>query len=86
MKTKVIFKKIKWFHDSIETIEALFPEEIESKDCILGYAHIGQHSEIHKDFLIDGSKEDYSVKTATKKEYNDLYNELLYIGYDLEIV
>lgn len=86
MKTKVIFKKIKWFHDGTTTIEALFPEETESKNCILGYTHIGQHSEIHKEFLIDDSKEDYFVTTATKEEYNDLYNELLSIGYDLEVV
>ena len=57
MKTKVIFKKIYWFNaeNPIVEINAIFPEEIESKvngeTLYMGYAHIGQHTAIHEDFL-----------------------------------
>ena len=47
MKTKVIFKKISWFDEPnpIVEINAIFPEEIESKvngeTLYMGYVHIG---------------------------------------------
>ena len=50
MKTKVVFKKISWFDEPnpIVEINAIFPEEIESKvngeTLYMGYAHIGQRS------------------------------------------
>lgn len=93
MKTKVIFKKIAFFNEdepNITEVNAIFPEEVQAivngAKHYLGYAHIGQHTEIHEDFLTDGKVGKHTVKTATKEEYLPLYNELLYIGYDLEIV
>jgi len=93
MKTKVIFKKIRFYDDdewAQEEINAIFPEEVQAvvngAKHYLGYAHIGQHTEIHEDFLTDGKVGEHTVKTATKEEYLELYNELLSIGYDLEVV
>lgn len=89
MKTKVIFKKIKWESNDTEIVavftEQLYNEEL-YKDLLLNcYSHIGQHSSIHRHFLTDGELDGHKIKTASKKEYLPLYNELLSIGYDLEI-
>lgn len=88
MKTKVVFKKISWFGEPnpIVEINAIFPEEKESKDCYLGYAHIGQHTEIHEDFLNLNEVGLHKVENASENEYNDLKKELEQIGYELEII
>jgi hypothetical protein len=89
MVTRVVFKKISWFNESgnpIVEVNALFPEMFEGGDCILSYAHIGQHSEINEDFLIDGDVYKHKVETATEEEYKDLKKELESIGYELEIL
>jgi len=93
MKTKVIFKTISFFNESepnIVEVNAIFPNEVQGvvngQKHYLGYAHIGQHTEIHEDFLKDGKVGKHTVRTATKEEYNDLYKELLSIGYDLEVI
>jgi len=74
--TKVVFRKAR----KDAEIVAFFPE-IKTGDYILSYAHIGQHSDAHKDY--------YSRNTvkATEQEYQTLLNELIGQGYDdLEIV
>lgn len=43
------------------------------------YAHLGQHSSCHIDYLKE-------CRLATKKEYSDLANELKSIGYELKIL
>lgn len=92
MKTKVIFKKISWHGEDDPTIEvnAIFPEEIERKvngeTYFLGYAHIGQHSEIHEDFLNKNEVGVHKVENASYNDYKDLALELEQIGYELEIL
>lgn len=93
MKTKVIFKKIAFFDENepnIVEVNAIFPEEIQAvvngAKHYLGYAHIGQHTEIHEDFLKDGKVGKHKVNTASEEEYKDLYNELVSIGYDLTVI
>jgi len=83
MKTKVIFK-IATFppfeadEQPIKELIALFPEIPENNNCILSYAHIGQHSQAHKDFL--------NSPNAHFNKYIDLYFELTNsVGYDLEV-
>ena len=71
MKTKVIFKKISWFDEPnpIVEINAIFPEEIESKvngeTLYMGYAHIGQHTAIHEDFLNKNEVGVHKVENAS---------------------
>ncbi len=89
MKTKVIFKKITWDLDQRDeqtTIEAIFTELEENQFCLVGYTKIGQHSPISKVFLNNGRQGEHLVKDATKEEYLSLYNELVSLGYDLEVV
>ena len=92
MKTKVVFKKIYWFNaeNPIVEINAIFPEEVEYVErgqiIYMGYAHIGQHTAIHEDFLKDSLVGLHKVETATEEEYKDLKTELELIGYELEIL
>jgi hypothetical protein len=61
---------------------AYFPNErynnIE-KDMFTGYAHIGQHTAIHREYANE-------CKQATIEEYKDLQSELISIGYNLNIL
>ena len=92
MKTKVVFKKIYWFNgeNPIVEINAIFPDELQAvvngEKHYLGYAHIGQHTEIHEDFLNLSQVGNHTIETATEEEYKDLKKELESIGYELEIV
>jgi len=73
IKTKVIFRK---FSDG--QIIALFPEMPEGY-LIGSYMHVGQHSPASKGIV-------QTTKLASPEEYEDLFNELESIGYDLQIV
>lgn len=92
MKTKVVFKKISWHGGEDPTVEvnAIFPGEIESvvngETFYLGYAHIGQHSDIHEDFLNKKEVGVHKVENATYNDYKELALELEQIGYKLEIL
>ena len=92
MKTKVIFKKIYWFNgeNPIVEINAIFPEEIESvvngETIYMGYAHIGQHTAIHEDFLNKSEVGVHKIENASCNDYKDLALELEQIGYKLEIL
>lgn len=92
MKTKVIFKKIYWFDEPnpIVEVNAIFPEEIESvvngETIYIGYAHIGQHTAIHEDFLNKSGVGVHKVEKASYNDYKDLALELEQIGYELEIL
>lgn len=93
MKTKVKFIKIVWFNDEANQTEitAIFPtlfynRRMYGTTLLNSYSHIGQHSSIHKDFLIDSTDKVKSVTKATEKEYTDLKTELEKIGYNLEII
>lgn len=60
---------------------AYFPNEMYDTTGILRscYAHIGQHSGCHPEYL-------KGCKKATPEQYNDLKTELESIGYNLEII
>jgi hypothetical protein len=91
MKTAVVFKKIYFFNgeNPIVEINAIFPEQTQhSRGEVLygGYAHIGQHMEIHEDFLNNPEVGLHKVVSATPEEYAELKAELEQIGYELEIL
>ena len=72
MKTDVIFRK-----ENGITL-AVFPYEIHNKYSTPCYAHVGQHS---------GCDYDYILKyTKPTDDYKDLYDELISIGYDLNVI
>jgi len=55
---------------------AVFPEIIaDNKGNLQGYAHLGQHTAICKEYL-------KGKKLANEFQYNDLLSELMMIGYD----
>lgn len=62
---------------------AYFPKMYWNKDLykttFTGYAHIGQHTAIHKDYANE-------CKQATIEEYKDLQSELISIGYILNVL
>ena len=72
--TKVIFRK---FSDG--EIIALFPGIPEHHYMIMSYMHIGQHGAASKGLV-------QTTKLATPDEFEELYYELLSIGYNLKIV
>lgn len=74
MKTTVIFRK-----DPEGSIVAVMPYEIaDLSGNITSYSHIGQHSAMAPEYLRD-------TTTAREDEYRDLLEELVGIGYDLEV-
>ena len=74
--TKVIFRK---FSDG--SIIALFPELTDNKKyTVSSYTHVGQHSDCDYQDVIS------QTKLATENEYNALKEELMSIGYELNIV
>jgi len=82
MKTKVKFL----VHSSLvygDEIFAFFPDEPEDKeytpDLYTSYAHIGQHSACHIDYANES-------REATLKEYLTLKEELISLGYKLDIL
>lgn len=73
--TVVIFRK---FSDG--EVIALFPYEVCFRyGSCMSYMHIGQHSEASLNGLTADNK------LATKDEYQDLYQELISIGYTLKV-
>lgn len=82
MKTKVLFLN----DEDYENVFAYFPEEqyhnVDHPDydnIMTCYDHIGQHSACSKGYAKDCEK-------ATKEQYINLYDELILIGYDLEVL
>lgn len=64
---------------------AVFVDEIETnkpKDDVYFscYAHLGQHSTCSQSFLAE------NCKKASHKEYQELFNELESIGYNLNVI
>lgn len=73
---KIIFKKDKKDGEII----AFMPYDIQNwKGNFTCYAHLGQHGVCNYDYYLD-------CKKATKEEYQNLYNELKNIGYEIEII
>lgn len=78
MKTPVKF--LIHSEDEDNTVFALFPTLKESPNCVLSYAHIGQHSECSLEY----ANECYE---ANADQYEKLYIELTnYVGYDLKVL
>lgn len=80
-KTKVVFL-IEPTEDGKEAIFAFFPKMYYNKELykttFTCYAHIGQHSACHIDYIKE-------CKEATPEQYADLKAELQSIGYNLQI-
>ena len=75
-KTTVIFKKD--IQNNNEVI-AFMPYDIcDWQGNFTCYAHIGQHSMTCDEYF-------KQCKTATQDEYKSLLNELIKIGYDVEV-
>lgn len=77
--TQVIFR----IYPIENEVIALFPNEIVDiveivdSECNIGsYMHFGQHSPADYDLVMQ------NTKPATKEQYEQLYNELVEIGYD----
>jgi len=72
--------KVKFYKDTFGVF-AIFPEEIfDNKNNLTCYSHIGQHSAICPDYV-----KITKCKKATKEEYQDLFNELESLGYNLVV-
>jgi len=74
MKTKVCFRK---FPEG--DVIALFPEVITNNIFIESYQHVGQHGGADVNLITE-------LETVSPREYYSLYNELLSIGYVLEVI
>lgn len=75
MQTIVIFRKF-----AGGDILALFPYEKQANNFCLSYMHTGQHGPAHYLSMIMNSR------PAKPEEYNDLFQELQSIGYDLKVM
>jgi len=72
--TEVQFRKMKDYD-----VIAVFPYEIESMNCTSSYMHVGQHGSCAWNV-------NSFTKPAKKSEYQDLYNELVSLGYNLKMI
>jgi hypothetical protein len=78
-KTDVLFLIEQPLSDLEPSVFAFFPNEAESVDLKMCYAHLGQHSSCHIDYANE-------CKQATQEQYNDLLKELESIGYNLNVL
>jgi hypothetical protein len=79
---KIKSTKVQFFYDEQHNdLFAFFPEEKynSTPGLYTCYAHVGQHSACHIDYIEE-------CKKATPKQYKDLKEELINIGYNLKIV
>ena len=67
---------VQFYTDDDGRVFAYFPKETHHAEFKTCYAHIGQHSACHPDYIKE-------CKPAT--DYKDLFEELESIGYNLEI-
>jgi hypothetical protein len=75
MKTNIDVKFV--FTKEFNEVTAVFINKYtEFLDC---YSHIGQHSLCSKDWV-------FNQKPATKKQYQNLLNELQNIGYNVNVL
>ena len=78
MKTTIDIKVKFVYTKEFKEVTAVFVDEKNTQfpDC---YSHIGQHSICSKEWFSE-------QKTATKKQYKPLLQELKNIGYNVEIL
>jgi len=68
-----------WFKIFYGDVLAIFENGYEcNPNRLMSYQHIGQHSECSKTLKF--------LRNATEKEYKDLYDELVEIGYELNVI
>ena len=79
MKKDIDTVKVKFYKDTESDVFAYFPMMFEIDNFKLCYAHVGQHSVCHPDYLKE-------CKIATRHEYKELREELESIGYKLNIL
>jgi len=75
--TKVVFRKFR--DQGAEYVVALFPEIDWGREHIASYMHVGQHGGALPGFVDE-------LTPAMPEEYMGLHEELLRIGYTLEVV
>jgi hypothetical protein len=79
-KTKVCFLINETDKEAGKDLFAFFPFLKESPGFFLSYSHLGQHSECCLAYALES-------REATMNEAEDLYKELVSIGYnDLELI
>ena len=74
--------QVKFYREPDHSILAVFPKDQwndVSRDTFTGYAHLGQHTAVHKDYLKE-------CTIAHREEYEPLKTELESIGYKLNIL
>jgi hypothetical protein len=78
-KTKILIRM--WTIEDKEELIALFPEiKDDNVDYCLIYQTIGQHGVADYEYIMQNSR------NATEEEYKYLLNELIDIGYEVELV
>ena len=78
MATKVIFRKEK--NGEVLAVFPEFPGDNNPYRTCACYSHIGQHGAMALDYIKSTSELKYRM------DYQDLYDELVSVGYDLEVV
>ena len=86
MKTKVIFRRFKNItndnKDTHNEIVAIFPQlpgDSSPRRTCLSYMHIGQHGAITVNYA------KFTTELTYRPDYQELYDELISLGYDLEV-
>lgn len=51
------------------------------ENTFLGYVHLGQHTAVSNSFLAEKCK-----KITDKEQYQELFNELTQLGYNLNVI
>jgi hypothetical protein len=69
---------VNFYIDEEGEVFAYFPQLKYNDKFKTCYAHIGQHSACHVDYVRDKHR-------ATLEQYQPLYNELTQIGYNLRV-
>ena len=75
-KTKVIFRR--WLNGSVIALFPEVPADITGRYC-QSYMHVGQHGAANPTLV-------NSTRLASKEEYQNLFDELTEMGYDLEVI
>ena len=74
-----VFVDDKYYSETSIGYGGITKEDVEN--TFESYVHIGQHTVVSKSFL-----KQYCKKITEKKQYQELFNELKSLGYNLNVV